>query len=127
MLSLGATGAVGSVHHRREAVWFLHDDALAVEVVHGGILPEYLRYELQQVIDRARFDYTAKLYQERLAGLVVSVPQRSDGTFDIDLQETMAGAYREKEEIENMLRSLSRRFQERIARLLSRTQRTKTS
>ena len=111
MLSLGATGAVGSVHHRREAVWFLHDDALAVEVVHGGILPEYLRYELQQVIDRARFDYTAKLYQERLAGLVVSVPQRSDGTFDIDLQETMAGAYREKEEIENMLRSLSRRFQ----------------
>ena len=111
MLSVGATGAVGSVHQRREEVWFLHDDALAIEVIHDGILPEYLRYELQQVIDRARFDYTAKLYKERLENLVVSIPQRADGSFDVDLQRTIAGAYQEKEAIEYILRDLSRRLQ----------------
>lgn len=111
ILSLGATGAVGSVHHRREAVWFLHDDALAVEVVDSAILPEYFRYELQQVIDRARFDYTAKLYEERLRGLVISIPQCKDGFFDVDLQRTIANAYREKEEIEYVLRDLSKRLQ----------------
>ena len=111
ILSLGATGAVGVVHHRKEAAWFLHDDALAVEVVHNAILPEYFRYELQQVIDRARFDYTAKLYKERLKELAVSVPQREDGSFDVDFQKTVAEAYREKEEVEHMLRDLSRRLQ----------------
>ena len=111
ILSVGATGAVGSVHQRREKVWFLHDDALAIEVLHEGILPEYLRYELQQVIDRARFDYTAKLYKERLANLAMSIPQRADGSFDIDLQRTIASAYQEKEAIEYILRDLSRRLQ----------------
>ena len=111
MLSLGATGAVGSVHQRKEDVWFLHDDALAIEVIDYNILPEYFRFELQQVIDRARFDYTAKLYKERLRGLIISVPQRDDGSFDVDFQRTIANAYREKEEIEYLLRDLSKRFQ----------------
>lgn len=111
ILSVGATGAVGTVHHRKEKVWFLHDDALAIEIKDSRILPGYLRHELQQVIDRARFDYTAKLYEKRLKGLTVSIPVSKDGDFDVGLQQTIAEAYQEKEEIEHLLRHLSSRLQ----------------
>ena len=110
MVTIGATGAVGTVNRRREDRWLLHDDALALEILDGDIIPRYFRYELQRVIDRARFDYTAKLYRERLAALVVTVPLGRDGTFDVDRQEQIADMYREKENMERMLRALSERF-----------------
>jgi hypothetical protein len=56
LMTLGSTGAVGTVHIRREAKWFLHDDALAVEVIDHSLLPAYIRVALQQTINEARFD-----------------------------------------------------------------------
>jgi len=110
MLSVGATGAVGNVHLRREEKWFLHDDALGIRVVHQDLLPEYVRLALQQAIHVARFDYTAKLYQERLSALEIPVPVKDDGSFDVDLQREMAEAYHRQEEMERELHDVAERL-----------------
>lgn len=111
IMTVGATGAVGAVHMRRETKWFLHDDALAVEVIDGNLVPEYVRYALQHSIDVAKFEYTAKLYAERLKALDIEVPLNSDGNLDRNMQNKIAKAYEEKESVENTLKRLAAHLQ----------------
>jgi type I restriction-modification system DNA methylase subunit len=111
IMTVGSTGAVGAVHMRREIKWFLHDDALAVEVVGSTLVPSYIRFVLQHEINIARFDYTAKLYTERLKSLEVQIPLDDTGEFDVLMQEQIASAYEKKEEIEKRLKLLSTHLQ----------------
>ncbi len=92
---------------RREYKWFLHDDALAIEVIDENLKPEYVRYALQAAIDVARFDYTAKLYTERLRALEIRVPVDISGNFDRNMQENIAQAYQRKEIVERKLKQLA--------------------
>lgn len=111
MLTVGSTGAVGSVHMRKESQWFLHDDALAIEVVDSDLVPEYVRFALQQAINYARFDYTAKLYSDRLKAIWIKVPIDADGRFDKDLQQQIARAYEKKEKVDATLKELAEHLQ----------------
>lgn len=111
VLSVGATGAVGTVLLRREDKWFLHDDALGIEIAHPQLVPEYVRYELQRVVDAARFDYTAKLYSERLKALRIRVPVNEQGGVDVEMQQTIAEASQAKEGVRRRLRGLSELLQ----------------
>ena len=111
IMTVGCTGAVGVVHMRREEKWFLHDDALAIEVIHDGLLPEYVRYALQRSIDKARFGYLAKLYQERLKALTIEIPLDGTGSFDLEMQERIAKAYQREEEINSRLQRLAEHLQ----------------
>jgi hypothetical protein len=110
LLSVGATGAVGCVHLRSEGKWFLHDDALAIRITDEDLLPEYVRLALQKAIHLARFDYTAKLYQERLSSLAILVPTNKDGSLDKNLQRQMAEAFEQQEEMEKELRAVAERM-----------------
>lgn len=110
LLSVGATGAVGSVHFRNEEKWFLHDDALAVRIVHSDLQRSYVRLALQQAIQLAKFDYTAKLYKERLSGLSIQVPTKPNDSFDNAMQTSMAEAYERQEKAEKNLRDFSERL-----------------
>jgi type I restriction-modification system DNA methylase subunit len=111
IMTLGSTGAVGVVHMRREPKWFLHDDALAVEVINQELLPTYIRVALQQAINEARFDYTAKLYTERLKALSLQVPTDTNGSFDLAMQEQIALAYERQEQVEQQLRKFAMHMQ----------------
>jgi type I restriction enzyme M protein len=99
VVSVGATGSVGVVHIRDEERWFLHDDALAVEILSENIDREYLRYALQQAISEEQFAYSAKLYQERLSALSVKIPTTPTGSFDPESQRKLAEIYRQQERI----------------------------
>ena len=107
VMTVGATGAVGSVHLRKEPKWFLHDDALAVEVCHASLMPNYVRCALQHSINIARFEYTAKLFAERLKALEIDVPVDKTGLPDKVLQEQIAEAYERKEAVESRLKELA--------------------
>lgn len=111
IMTVGCTGAVGTVHMRKEIRWFLHDDALAVEVVDNELVPEYVRCALQRAIDVARFDYTAKLYQERLKSLQIEVPVDNVSKFDGVMQAQIAEAFQHEEEINARLRKLAQDLQ----------------
>lgn len=98
-VSVGATGSVGVVHVRDEEKWFLHDDALAVEIMDTTIDVQYFRFALQQAITEAQFNYCAKLYQKRLASVVVKIPTDKKGIFDLGAQRGLAQIYEQQEKI----------------------------
>lgn len=100
VVTAGATGSVGIVHVRDEEKWFLHDDALAVEVLPPDINTMYFRFALQDAIALAQFGYGAKLYQERLRALSVKIPVDSQGRFDTAAQEQLAQVYLQREAIQ---------------------------
>jgi type I restriction enzyme M protein len=100
VISVGATGSVGVVHIRDEERWFLHDDALAVEVVSPDIDVAYFRFALQEAIATAQFGYGAKLYQERLNSLSVRLPIDKRGRFDIQTQKKLSEIYFQREAIQ---------------------------
>lgn len=100
VVTVGATGSVGIVHIRDEDKWFLHDDALAVEVLSSNIDMTYFRFALQEAIAKAQFGYGAKLYQERLRTLSVRVPLDADGVFDVAAQKEQAQIYLQREAIQ---------------------------
>jgi len=110
VLTVGATGSVGMVHIRDEDKWFLHDDALAVEVLSPDIDITYFRFAFQDAIGRAQFGYGAKLYQERLKSLSLQVPVDLHGNFDMQAQNELAQIYLQREAIQtsvfNTVRSL---------------------
>ncbi len=99
VVSVGATGSVGVVHVREEDKWFLHDDALAVEVIDKKIDVHYFRYALQQAITDAQFNYCAKLYQKRLANVAVQIPTDQEGAFNMAAQAVLAQVYTQQEMI----------------------------
>jgi len=111
MLTVGATGAVGYVHVRTEPLWHLHDDAIGIKIVHDKLLPEYVRYALQQVIEIEQFGYCAKLYTTRLSGLKIKVPTTPSGHQDTSAQKEIAQAFQVKEAAEYSLRELSKHLQ----------------
>jgi len=106
-MTVGATGAVGVVQMRRETKWFLHDDALAIEVLDSHLVPEYVRYVLQHAINIGRFEYTAKLYSERLKGLNIEIPLDESGSFDMYMQDKIAKAYGKRELVEQLLKEVA--------------------
>jgi type I restriction-modification system DNA methylase subunit len=99
VVSVGATGSVGVVHVREEEKWFLHDDALAVEILDPKIDVHYFRYALQQATTAAQFNYCAKLYQKRLANVEVKFPTDENGAFDLEAQRALALVYTQQEKI----------------------------
>jgi len=105
-VTVGSTGSVGKVHVRDEPQWFLHDDALAIEIHNSKLDLNYFRYALQSAIDEARFDYSAKLYKERLEGIKIKLPYKA-GAIDVEAQVQIAVALREKEEAEKLIKGLS--------------------
>jgi type I restriction enzyme M protein len=107
ILTVGATGSVGRVHMRDEEKWFLHDDALAVELLSDELDTLFCRYALQAAIDESHFDYAAKLYRERLTSIEFRIPVDEDGNFDYERQKELAGILSTKENTEMTLRRLS--------------------
>lgn len=101
VVTVGATGSVGKVHIRNEEKWFLHDDALAVEVLSPDIDLNYFRFALQESIAMAQFGYGAKLYRERLASLTVRIPSDLFGAFDRNAQNSLAQVYQQRETIQD--------------------------
>ncbi len=107
ILTVGSTGSVGRVHIRDEEKWFLHDDALAVELLPDNLDKLFCRYALQAAIDESHFDYSAKLYRERLTSIKFRVPVDENGDFDYEKQKEIASILSTKENTEMMLRRLS--------------------
>jgi len=107
IITVGATGSVGRVHIRDEEQWFLHDDALAIEVLSDEIDLLYCRFALQSAIDEAHYGYSAKLYRERLLSLQIRVPILPNGQFDLPSQKEIASILSKKEQTEYMLKKLA--------------------
>ena len=99
VITLGATGSVGVVHIRDEEKWFLHDDAMAIEILDPNIDVQYFRFALQQAITKAQFNYSAKLYSKRLADLQVRIPLDADGKYDLDAQRALAQIFSQQDKI----------------------------
>lgn len=111
ILTVGATGAVGAVHLRDEELWYLHDDALAIEIIADDIDPQYCRFALQEAINQAQFAYSAKLYQKRLSSLKVEFPVHQNGDFDLDAQQQIAEAKIQRELMQKRVIEFSRVLQ----------------
>jgi hypothetical protein len=107
ILTVGATGSVGRVHIRDEEEWFLHDDALAIELLSDNLDLLYCRFALQMAIDEAHYDYSAKLYRERLLSLTVRIPETKSGEYDLDAQKEIASILNQKEQAEYALKKLA--------------------
>ncbi len=101
VVTVGATGSVGVVHIRNEEKWFLHDDALAIEILDPKIDIHYFRYALQHAIQSSQFGYSAKLYVKRLEMVSVELPLETSGAFDLLTQHELAKVYKYQETIKN--------------------------
>lgn len=85
--------AVGKVFVRQERC-VLTDDVIAVEVLSPELDAEFVAAELRRAIAAGGFLYEAKLFQGRVSQLVVEVPVKPDGLFDLDQQKAISAATR---------------------------------
>ncbi|MGJ3231216.1 MAG: N-6 DNA methylase [Oceanicaulis sp.] len=116
VITLGSTGSVGIPYLRSETNWFLHDDAIAIRIVNDALVPEYVRFALEDSVANARFDYTAKLYEERLKSLTIRVPIGINNNISVELQERIAGKFQTKKDLEMKIKEVGKELQ--LAHLL---------
>ena len=91
MIANGAK-AVGKVFVRREDHYAITDDVIGIEVLTDAIDLDYLASELRRSIAAGNFIYEAKLFSGRAKQLTANIPVRTDGSFDLERQQTIAAA-----------------------------------
>lgn len=91
LVTVNANGASVGLCYVREPGCALTDDVITVEVLDRNIDPFYLRETLQDAINAGNYIYEAKLFQNRLKELAVTIPVDEDGEFDLEAQRRVAG------------------------------------
>lgn len=82
------------------------DHCGAIEILDPMIVPEYLLYALMQRRNEETFDRSFRPSLTNMSRFAVTIPVRPDGTFDIDVQNDVAGRFTGVQERQEALTAL---------------------
>lgn len=115
----GIDGDFGLRYMPKEEAFATTDHCGTMQILQTTILPEYLLYALTCRKQEESFDRSFRASLANMNRLVILVPVRDDGTFDVEAQRQIADSFLAVQQKQATLRELKTRLDEWFSRYLA--------